>query len=113
MDPSHLNIKGGLTNNNSDTPLLLFQPFNLVVFLSFYSPIILAISMVIISFMYQNVKGLIYLGFLIAACIIRTFVYHYSGGKPMVFDNTICTSVQYTKYGNSSFPLNQKQQEKL
>jgi len=106
MDNSHLNIKGGLNNSNSnDTPLLLFQPFNLVVFLSFYSPIILAVSMIIISFMYQNLKGLIYLGFLIAACIIRNFVYHYSGGKPMVFDNTICTSIQYTKYGNSTFSV--------
>jgi hypothetical protein len=42
-------------------PLQLFQPFNLVVFLSFFSPIILAVSITSLSFMFQNFKGLIYL----------------------------------------------------
>lgn len=101
---SQLNIKGGLSMNNN-TPLLLFQPFNIVVFLSFYSPIILAVTMVLVSFMFQNVKGLIYLGFLIAACIIRTFVSVYTGSKPISFDNTICTSVVFTRYNNSSFSV--------
>lgn len=104
MDSLPSNIKGGVSNTN-DTPLLLFQPFNILVFLSFFSPIVLAVSMVLVSFMFQNVKGLIYLGFLIVAVIIRSFVYTYSGGKPTPFDGTVCTSVQYTKYGNSSFSV--------
>lgn len=101
---NQLNKEGGV-NDTTGSPLLLFQPFNIVVFLSFYSPIILAMSMIIISFMSQNTKGFIYLGFLIAASIVRTFAYHYSGAQPLVFDNTICTSIQYSKYGNSTFSV--------
>ena len=48
-----------------DSPLQLFQPFTAVVFLSFFSPIILATSITGMSFVFQNFKGLIYLGFLI------------------------------------------------
>jgi len=103
MDKPQTSIKERVVNN--DTPLLLFQPFNIVVFLSFYSPIIMTVSLILVSFMFQNVKGLIYLGFLLAAVIIRSFVYQYAGGKPTTFDGTICTSVQYTKFGNTSFSV--------
>jgi hypothetical protein len=46
------------------SPLKLFQPMNIIVFLSFYSPIIVATSITSLSFIFQNFKGLIYLGFL-------------------------------------------------
>lgn len=98
---SQSNIKGGVANS----PLLLLQPFNIVVFLSFFSPIILAITIITISFLFQNFKGLIYLGFLIGVCVIRNFIYTYTGSSPLVFDNTICSSVQYTKFGNASFSV--------
>lgn len=92
------------TGGVQDKPLLLFQPFNIVVFLSFYSPIILAISVLGMSFVFQNFKGFIYLGFLLAACIARELSYKYiSKTNQTVNDNTICTSIQYTKYGNPSF----------
>jgi hypothetical protein len=92
------------TGGVQDTPLLLFQPFNLVVFLSFYSPIILAISVLGMSFVFQNFKGFIYLGFLLAACVARELSYKYIGkSNQTINDNTICTSIQYTKYGNPSF----------
>lgn len=100
---SPMNVKGGVSVN--DSPLMLFQPFNIVVFLSFFSPIILAVTMIGFSFLFQNFKGFIYLGYLIAACLIRLFVYTYTGADPLKFDNTICTSVQYTKYGNASFSI--------
>jgi hypothetical protein len=103
MNSSPNNIKGGVTNSN--TPLLLFQPFNIVVFLTFFSPIILAISIVSLSFIFQNFKGFIYLGFLLAGCILRNFFYMYSGTPPIVHDDTICSTIQYTKYGNSSFSI--------
>ena len=90
---------GGLQN----TPLQLFQPFTAVVWLSFYSPIILATCITAMSFMFQNFKGFIYLGFLIGCCVLRNYVYAMSGSKPMLNDNTICTSVQYSKYGNPTF----------
>ena len=91
------------TGGVADAPLLLFQPFNIVVFLSFYSPIILATSITSMSFMFQNFKGLIYLGFLIGMCIVRNFIYMMNGAKPASNDGTICTSVQYSKYGNATF----------
>lgn len=86
-----------------DSPLQLFQPFNIVVFLSFYSPIILATCITAMSFMFQNFKGFIYLGFLIGCCVVRNYVYMMSGSSSIVNDNTICTSVQYSKYGNPTF----------
>jgi hypothetical protein len=91
------------TGGVQDAPLLLFQPFNLVVFLSFYSPIILAISVVGMSFVFQNFKGFIYLGFLLGCCAVREYIYKYSGSMPSTSDRTICTSIQYSKYGNPTF----------
>lgn len=87
----------------SDTPLQLFQPTNIIVFLSFFSPIILAVSITSLSFIFQNFKGLIYLGFLIAVCLARSYVYMISGSSPVTNDRTICTSIQYSKYGNPTF----------
>jgi hypothetical protein len=87
----------------SDTPLQLFQPFNIIVFLSFFSPIILATSITSLSFIFQNFKGFIYLGFLLAACIVRNYIYMMNGGQPIINDNTICTTIQYSKYGNPTF----------
>ena len=84
-------------------PLQLFQPMNIVVFLTFFSPIILAVSITSLSFIFQNFKGLIYLGFLLAVCIIRNYIYMLSGSPPIVNDRTICNSVQYSKYGNPTF----------
>ena len=86
-----------------DAPLQLFQPMNIIIFLSFFSPIILAVSITSLSFIFQNFKGLIYLGFLIAACVVRNYVYMVSGSAPVVNDRTICTSIQYSKYGNPTF----------
>lgn len=86
-----------------DSPLQLFQPFNILVFLTFFSPIILASSVTSMSFVFQNFKGLIYLGFLIGCCLVRNYVYMLSGSEPIMNDKTICTSIQYSKYGNPTF----------
>lgn len=93
------NKLGGVSNS----PLQLFQPMNIVVFLSFFSPIMLAVSITSLSFIFQNFKGLIYLGFLIGACVVRNYIYMMSGSSPIINDDTICTSVQYSKYGNPTF----------
>jgi hypothetical protein len=86
-----------------DSPLQLFQPMNLFVFFSFFSPIILATSITSMSFIFQNFKGLIYLGFLIGCCVVRSYVYMMAGSTPITNDRTICTSIQYSKYGNPTF----------
>jgi hypothetical protein len=85
------------------SPLLIYQPFNIIVFLSFYSPIILAMCMIYLSFISQNFKGFIYLGFLIGVCVVRNFVYMLNGAKTEQNDGTICTSIQYSAYGNPTF----------
>lgn len=87
----------------SDSPLQIFQPMNVIVFLSFFSPIILAAGFTSMSFIFQNFKGLIYLGFLVGCCFLRSYVYMMAGADPIVNDKTICTSVQYSKYGNPTF----------
>lgn len=87
----------------SNSPLKLFQPMNIAIFLTFFSPIILATSVTGMSFVFQNFKGLIYLGFLLGSCIIRSFVYMIAGASPIIDDKTICTSIQYSKYGNPTF----------
>jgi hypothetical protein len=91
----------------SHPPLKLFLPLNATYFLSFYSPIIVATSITSLSFMFQNFKGLIYLGYLIGCCLLRNYVYMISGAKTTSDENngtdSICTSVQYSKYGNMSF----------
>lgn len=91
------------TGGVSDSPLQIIQPMNIAIFLSFFSPVIIAISITSLSFIFQNFKGLIYLGFLIGCCVVRNFVYMMSGSAPIVNDRTICTSVQYSKYGNPTF----------
>jgi hypothetical protein len=96
MDTSTIKI-GGVE------PLQLFQPFNAIIYFSFFSPIILATSITSLSFIFQNFKGLIYLGFLIGCCLVRNYIYMIVGGSPIVNDKTICTSIQYSKYGNPTF----------
>ena len=79
---------------------IMFQPFNLVAFLSTFSPIILIVLLLAYSFFYQNVKGFVYLGFLMAAVIIRS-VFLQAIGSQKNADN--CTPVRYSDYGNATF----------
>jgi len=97
INPS--NISGGVSN----TPLLFFQPFNIIIWLAFFSPIIVSVVMLSLSFVFQNFKGFIFLGYLLGTCLVRNYVYVLSGSLPLKPDNTICTSIQYSKYGNPTF----------
>jgi len=84
-------------------PLKFFQPFNILVSLSFFSPMIVAMIITSLSFVFQNFKGLIYLAFLIGCALLRQGIYVANKAKPVVDDGSICNSIQYSKYGNSSF----------
>jgi hypothetical protein len=55
------------------------------------------------SFIFQNFKGLIYLGFTIAVSLIREAIYIANGAEAIEDTGKICTSIQYSKYGNPSF----------
>ena len=70
---------GTIYKSGAAKPLELFEPYNFFVWLSFYFPIILVICVVGMSFVFQ------------------------SGSIPSQSDGTICTSIQYSKYGNPSF----------
>jgi len=99
-NPNNPNLKiGGI----QETPLLFFQPFNILVFLCFYSPIIVTMGVLGMSFIFQNFKGFIYLAFLLACCAAREALYKFTGSIPSISNGTICTSIQYSKYGNPSF----------
>lgn len=97
--PNPSKVSGGVSN----TPLLFFQPFNIVVWMSFFSPIILSIVMLSLSFVFQNFKGFIFLGYLLGVCLIRNYVYMLNGAPEMPSGNSICSSIQYSKYGNPTF----------
>ena len=97
--PTPSKVSGGVPN----TPLLFFQPFNIIVWISFFSPIVLCIVMLSLSFVFQNFKGFIFLGYLLGTCVIRNYVYMLNGAETLKSDNTICSSIQYSKYGNPSF----------
>lgn len=84
-------------------PLILLNPSMMMVFLCFYSPIILAISILSLSFMFQNFKGIIYLALLIFFCFLRYLSYMWSGADPVLNTTSICNIIEYSKYGNSTF----------
>jgi hypothetical protein len=89
--------------NSKNKPLKFFQPFNILVSLSFFSPLIIVFFITSLSFIFQNFKGLIYLGFIIAVCLLREGIYFSNKVKPLVDDGSICNSIQYSKYGNGTF----------
>lgn len=90
-----------IVSEDFNTPLKMFQPMNLIVYMTTFSPIIIALSITSLSFIFQNFKGLIYLGFLIGCCFVRSYVYMMSGSETIdKGSKSICNSVQYVEYGN-------------
>lgn len=101
---------------SSDKSLLLYQPMNIIIFLIFNSPLILAIGVTSMSFIFQNPDGFVYLGFLLVACVVRNFTYAYlldipsskkigqdiqmTGGSE---NPNICGAITYSPYGNPTF----------
>ena len=95
------------SNTSANSPLIMWQPMNLTVLLTIYSPLILALGVLSMSFIFQNFKGLIYLGFFFGSCILREFLLMLSGAQSFTMNtfNPICSSVQYSKYGNTGFSV--------
>lgn len=88
-----------------DAPLLMYQPFNIVVLLTLYSPIIVTLGVLSMSFIFQNFKGFIYLGFLLGVSVLREFLLMIFGAKSEITTNRVCNMAQYSKYGNSGFSV--------
>jgi hypothetical protein len=91
--------------------LLVVQPYNIVMIMCFFSPIILALCIIGTSFISQNFKGFIFMGFLIGVSLIRNYIYSLykdkadpNAVKPSgVGPTNLCNVVQYSKFGNESF----------
>jgi hypothetical protein len=86
--------------------LKLYNPVNMLVTLSIFSPLFIVLFITSLSFLFQNLKGFIYLGFLLASIFLRTFFV----SKDDTTSNKvgICNSVnsvQYATYGNSTFSI--------
>jgi hypothetical protein len=92
---------GASSSFGPSTPLLIFQPYNMISFLSFFSPIILATLILSSSFFFQNVKGLLYLLFLMIVTTLRSFVLQAGGATKNKQGD--CGFVQYGAYGNATF----------
>jgi hypothetical protein len=92
---------------NSNQPisrLLVVQPYNIVMIMCFFSPIILILCIIGTSFLFQNFKGFIYMGFLISVCLIRNYIYSLYGSQQSNKGETnLCNVVQYSRFGNESF----------
>lgn len=89
-----------------DTPFLIIQPYNLAIILTFYSPIIIALIITSMSFIFQNFKGVFYLLWLLVFSWFRSFAFELSGTEPLyIKPDNICTSISYSKYGNSTFSM--------
>ena len=95
MNANNMNLPDATAN----IPLLIFQPMNLIIFLVFYSPIIIALGILSISIAYNNFSGLIYVGFLLAATILREFILIFGiGVQPKESNRNLCNMIQYSMF---------------
>jgi hypothetical protein len=86
-------------------PFVVFEPYNIIKYLTFFSPLILIIGIVSLSFIFQNFKGILYLLILLAFVVFREQMYNlgYLKTNAPSNKNNVCDSIQYSKNGNSSF----------
>jgi hypothetical protein len=91
-----------------NSPLLLYQPYTLALWLTFYSPIIVALCVTSMSFYSQNFKGFVYLAWLLVFTWFRSLLYEVTGSPKTTTSESntnICDIVQYSQYGNSGFSV--------
>lgn len=108
MSSSTMSSTNNTLDNSFDNTFNMINPKNIIIYMVFYSSIILISFITFLSFIFQNFKGIIYLGFILAAAILRYFIYYLSGSLSDLNNNNInkiCKSVMYTQYGNSSFSV--------
>ena len=90
--------------------LSITNPSEIIKYLTYYSPIILIIGVVSLSFIFQNFKGIFYLGVLLLIVLLREMLYKFfetffialnTGAIP----SKDCTSVIYSTFApsNASF----------
>ena len=105
--PNQPNITNpSLTTGGLSNTLSIFDPLKFMVFLTFISPILLIATIVSLSFVFQNFKGLIYLGFLIGVVLLREFMFYKNSNYEKAYnDGTICSAIQFSYIGNTTFSI--------
>jgi len=94
--------------SSSITPLLIYQPYNIAVLLTFYSPLIITVLIIAISVIFQNLKGFGFLICLVVFSWLRSVFMEVTGSKAndiIVGKRAVCSMVQYSKYGNETFSM--------
>ena len=88
-----------------DAALDFFSPMSIVVWLTVFSPIIISLSVLLLSFVFQNLKGLLYLGLLLICCVLRAWGYSVAGAQPFNENRgqPDCRRVKYNNFGNNAF----------
>lgn len=84
---------------------IMHNPYEAVMWFSHFSPILIATCITSLSFVFQNFKGLIYLAYLVAVCVLRSFCYSMSNADMDNASNSKphCNKMQYSTYSNSTF----------
>jgi hypothetical protein len=88
---------------NNSGAMNILQPSNLMVFMVFYSPIIVCLAILAFTIIIQSYKGFIYLGFLFAMSILREFLYFAAGAKEAPPASGICNVINYSTHGNNTY----------
>ena len=111
MNPSNTAIRQSFTPPTQDTlsPFWVLNPksmSNFLIFLSFLSPAIIAGSLLILGFALQNYSGAVYVGFLMAACVLRSILFSKTDIFERLTDNKpVCNAIKYTNIGNNTFSV--------
>jgi len=92
--------------SKTTSPLLMYQPYNVAVLLTFYSPLVITVLILSISFVFQNFKGFGFLVWLLIFSWLRSLLMEVTGSKPFESEpGDICGMIQYSKYSNSTFSM--------
>jgi hypothetical protein len=81
------------------------KPLNVLMLFVLLSPIILITFVTSMSVVFQNWKGLIYLFCVFNLCFFRHLVYAFTTSDSPVEDTSVCSSIGYMKYGNSTISM--------
>ena len=102
MDPLRPQVQ---VQGAGNAALDFFSPMSIVVWLTVFSPIIISSSVLLLSFVFQNFKGLLYLGLLLICCVLRAWGYSVSGAQPFNENRgqPDCRRVKYNNFGNNAF----------
>jgi small-conductance mechanosensitive channel len=94
------------SSSSQNNPFQVYQPFNIAVLMAFYSPIIVAIGIVAMSFAFQSPKGFIFLVCILVMAIFRNVLLGmFQSDLIQPKKNDICTVIQFSQYGNTTFTM--------